>query len=242
MEAFDNVRALFVDADDTLWENNLFFLQCIEWYCGVGRRLGFTDRAATQILDRWEHFCIPRMGVGYHSFERALLAAIRELALTARRPCGDHSGLHCRARRWVHFLRRHPIVFMAGVHETLPAIARACPVIVVTKGNTPDQMSKVVRSGLLPHLKAVEVVKKKNAQDYLDVLARQGLRAEEVVMVGNSPRSDINGAKRAGIRTVYIPHPKTWHMEIEPILPDQPATIHIPHFAALRDVLKLPMH
>jgi len=241
METFDNVKAVLVDADDTLWENNLFFLQCVEWLCSVGRRLGYADRATSHILDQWEKRDIRLMGVGYHSFERSLLSTLRELALTSRRPCSDHAGLQRKALRWMHFLRSHPIVFMEGVREALPHLSKHFTVIVVTKGNPPDQMSKVHRSQLLPYLAAVEVVWKKNAEDYRNVLAKHNLRAEDAVMVGNSPRSDINGAKRAGIRTVYVPHPQTWHFEMEPILPDLPATIRIPHFGALRDVLKLPM-
>ncbi|MGF1572840.1 MAG: hypothetical protein ACFCU1_07195, partial [Sumerlaeia bacterium] len=48
------LKAVFVDADDTLWENNLFFLQCEEWLCIQGRSMGFTDRAVVEIMNRNE--------------------------------------------------------------------------------------------------------------------------------------------------------------------------------------------
>jgi putative hydrolase of the HAD superfamily len=37
-------------------------------------------------------------------------------------------------------------------------------------------------------------------------------------MIGNSPRSDINPAIRAGLRAVLIRHPQTWELEDEDLL------------------------
>ena len=34
-------------------------------------------------------------------------------------------------------------------------------------------------------------------------------------MIGNSPKSDINPALAAGLKAVYIPHPRTWSLERE---------------------------
>ncbi len=237
----DNIKAVLLDADDTLWENNMFFLQCIEWLCKTGRGMGFCDKAVLTILDSWEKHHIRLMGYGYGSFEQSLLATVKQLVMTGRYYSPGHAGLRKRALKWTAFLRTHPIIFMLGVEETLPHIASHYQTIVVTKGNHDDQMSKVQRSGLLPILDGVEVVHRKNVGDYISVLKKYNLKPEETVMIGNSPASDVNAPKRAGIRTVFVPHSKTWHFEVEPIQPGGPETIHVPHFAALRDVLKLPM-
>jgi putative hydrolase of the HAD superfamily len=37
-------------------------------------------------------------------------------------------------------------------------------------------------------------------------------------MIGNSPRSDVNPALAAGLRAVYIPHPRTWSLEVEELV------------------------
>ncbi len=239
MKRLEDVTAVFLDADDTLWENNMFFLQCIEWLSRTGRSMGFTDKAVLTVLDSWEKRHIRLMGYGYASFEESLLATVRQLSLTSRYVVPHHAGLRLRALKWTRFLRNHPMVLMPGVRETLPRIAARYRTIIVTKGNHDDQMSKVHRSGLLPAVEGVEVVHRKNVQEYVDVLAKYGLAPEEVVMVGNSPASDVNPPKRAGMRTVFVPHPKTWHFEVEHIQPGGPETVRIAHFAALAGVLGL---
>lgn len=233
-----NLRAILLDADDTLWENNVFFLQSLDWLCGVGRSLGFTHRAAMATMNRWERRHIRLLGYGYASFEASLVASIGQMCAASPAGAARHAGLRQQALHWVRFLRRHPIVFLPGVREVLPQLVARFPVILVTKGDQRDQMAKVVRSGLLPVFHAVEVVPEKYPANYLEVLRKHNLAPHEVVMVGNSPISDINNPKRAGIPTIYIPHSKTWHMELSPISPESPATIHVPDFAALGALLE----
>lgn len=233
-------KAIFVDADDTLWENNHFFLMSLDWLCRTCRQFGWTDTAVKTALNRWEHRNIPRLGFSYGSYETSLLAALKELVLTAPYPQPwRHPGLRQEALRWTHFLRRHPILFMPGVEETLPLLASRVPVFIVTKGDQHDQMAKVHRSGLLSVVKAAEVIPTKRPAEYTTLLEKYGLAPDDVVMIGNSPHSDVNNAKRAGIRTVFVPHPRTWEFEMEPILNEQPATVTAPHFAAVPGVLGL---
>ncbi|MBI5155344.1 HAD family hydrolase [Candidatus Poribacteria bacterium] len=236
---FDGVTAVLLDADDTLWENNLFFLQSVEWLCRACRRFGFTDRATRSILKRWENHHIPILGFGYGSYEVSLLTTLRQIC--SAHPVGTrhHAGLRQRALQWTHFLRTHPIVLMPGVAEVLPVLTNQYRTIIVTKGDYHDQMGKVHRSGLLPLLHAAEVVPTKKPGEYAEVLRKHGLRREEVVMIGNSPASDINNAKRAGLRTIFVPHPKTWDYEMEPVLLEEPETIHLPDFWGIRHVLRL---
>jgi putative hydrolase of the HAD superfamily len=52
-------------------------------------------------------------------------------------------------------------------------------------------------------------------------------------MIGNSPRSDILPALAAGLCTVFIAHPHTWHLELV-ALPDDDRILRI---ASVRDLL-----
>ena len=82
---FENVKTVFLDIDDTLWENNLFFLQSLEWLCGEGRNLGIPDRATITMLNHWETFNIRHKGFGYDSYESSLLLTVSMLARRAAR-------------------------------------------------------------------------------------------------------------------------------------------------------------
>jgi putative hydrolase of the HAD superfamily len=235
-EPHRGVRNVLLDLDDTLWENNLYFIRSLDLLLAVGRSLGYTAAAVTHTVNRMEDRNIPVMGFGYDSYNASYLQALRALVHGAG--AGDrHAGYSVLAHRMLHELRHHPIDWLPGVRETLPALTAAYRTIVVTKGNPRDQMAKVHRSGIGHLFAAVEVVPHKNPQCYQAVLARHGLDPAKTVMVGNSPRSDINMARRAGMRTVYIPHRLTWYREMEPILADGPRNLVIGRFDELPGVL-----
>jgi putative hydrolase of the HAD superfamily len=58
------------------------------------------------------------------------------------------------------------------------------------------------------------------------------LARERTWMIGNSPRSDINPAVRAGLRAVYIPYPHTWELEHEELAADE-RIVELSSFRAL---------
>jgi putative hydrolase of the HAD superfamily len=230
---FSNVKTVFLDIDDTLWENNLFFLQSQSALFEIGRACGHTHAATSALLEYMEDINIPYLGYGYNSYEQSLIMAVR--ALVARGGMEHmHGAFHARILRWTHFLRNHPIVWLEGVSETLPLLTKSFNTIIVTKGHEGDQSAKVNRCGLKHLFFGVEVVPHKYPSCYTRLLEKYCLKAEETVMVGNSPRSDINNAKKAGLRTIYVPHPQTWYREMEPIRDDGPETVKVESF---RDVL-----
>lgn len=235
-DRFTNVKTLLLDLDDTLWENNLYFLQSIDALCRVGRRYGMTDRGVNTLLDHLENRHIPYLGFGYSSFEVSYLMALG--MILNRAGAGQvHAGHWRNAKQMMHYLRTHPIDWLPGVRETLPRLREQFRLVIVTKGQPEDQLSKLDRSGGADLFDGVEVVPRKSVACYQAVLGKYALDPDETVMVGNSPHSDINQPKLAGLRTIYIPHPQTWHREMEPIRTDGPPTIEIPRFDLLPRVV-----
>lgn len=226
---FTDVKNVFLDIDDTLWENNIFFLASLADLCAMGRQLGHTDVATTLLLNTMEDHNIRTRGYGYDSYEASLLMTMRILVARAGRE-DLHAAYHHRILRWTEFLRTHPIQWRFGVLKTLPALTKHFRTVIVTKGHQGDQMGKVNRCGQKGLFHACEVVPHKYPSCYERILRTHGLKASETVMVGNSPRSDINMAKRAGLRTIYVPHPQTWYREMEPIEMDGPPTITVRTF------------
>jgi putative hydrolase of the HAD superfamily len=89
---------------------------------------------------------------------------------------------------------------------------------MLTKGQRDEQMSKLERSGLMPLFSRVETPREKNTEAYLRLIRDAELHPERTWMIGNSPRSDINPAVRAGIRAVFIRHTHIWELEHEELL------------------------
>src|ERR1700731_4801613 len=65
-------HTLLIDADDTLWENNVFFEKLIEDFIGLVESCGYTRAYVRHILNETERKNIRQYGYGVRSFGRSL--------------------------------------------------------------------------------------------------------------------------------------------------------------------------
>jgi putative hydrolase of the HAD superfamily len=205
---------LIVDADDTLWENNIYYEQCIAAFVELMVAQGFGQEEAERTLDTVERERIPQ-AYAPEEFGRSLLIAYRRLCQSHDRPVEDEVS----AAVWEigQAVIEYPIVLLDGVAETLARLSGPCRLLLLTKGDRENQESKLARSGLGHLFDGVHIVPEKDAEVIRGLLAHYGLEPEQTWMVGNSPRSDINPALEAGIGAIYVPHPNTWQLEHEEI-------------------------
>ncbi len=54
-------------------------------------------------------------------------------------------------------------------------------------------------------------------------------------MIGNSPKSDINPALAVGLSAVYVPHPRTWGLEKEPVPDKHPRLLRVERISELKN-------
>jgi putative hydrolase of the HAD superfamily len=222
---------LFVDADDTLWENNIYFEAVVADYLALAARHGCAPEQARARLLEVERERIGRFGYGIANFQASLELASRSLAGEGATVDTEPIAGLCA------LLRRRAGTHLAEVSATLRALAGRHRVVLLTKGDGDDQMGKVARSGLRRHLHQVDIVPEKDLAAYRDVLRRHGAAPERSWMIGNSPKSDILPALGAGLGAVFVPHHATWSLE----LADLPAP-HTPRYIVLdrfRDLLGL---
>jgi len=205
-------RTLIVDADDTLWENNVYFEAAIDRFLSLVVARGHGAQTTREHLMSVERRNVKRLGYGSSVFVLSLFETLEEV-------CGD--GARDEERTLIEALGRGiqemPIQFMPGVLETLPVLRESSRLILFTKGDPEEQRRKVERSGVSHHFHEVEVTTEKDRDAYLGLVDRHALSADRTWMVGNSPRSDINPALAAGLNAVLIPHPRTWELEHEDI-------------------------
>ncbi len=203
-------HTLLIDADDTLWENNVFFEKTIDDFISMLEPLGYTREYVRHILNETERRNIRQHGYGVRSFGRSLeetylkLAgnmAQREIVMSVERIVGE--------------LEQTPPQILDGVPETLAYLAKHHRLILLTKGESAEQAAKVERSGLQSYFDAIEIVVEKDAGTYERMVGTFKIVKSHGWMVGNSPRSDINPALQSGLNAVFIPHHRTWHLEHE---------------------------
>lgn len=217
MAPFPPGQTLLIDADDTLWENNIYFERAIAAFISYLDHKAFTPAQVRQALNAVERETILTHGYGLTSFRRSLVDCYQRL--TGEEVTEDHRN---RIRGFADVIENHEIEFLPGVPETLAYLAGRHKLILMTKGNHAEQADKFARSGLQPHFATVEIVREKDPAAYLDVVARRRLDAAGTFMIGNSPKSDINPALAAGLNAVHLFHKDTWVLEHAELAQPQP--------------------
>ena len=222
---------LFVDADDTLWENNIYYEAVVADYLALAQRHGCPPERARARLIEVERERVGRFGYGISNFQASLELACRSVVEAAGPVDTGIIAALCAS------LRRRAGTHLAEVATTLRALSGRHRVVLLTKGDGDDQMGKVARSGLRRHLHQVDVVPEKDEPAYRDVLRRHGADPARTWMVGNSPKSDILPALAAGLGAVFVPHHATWTLELAALPPPHtPRYIVRDRFRDLLDV------
>jgi putative hydrolase of the HAD superfamily len=225
---------LVVDADDTLWDSNIHFLEAFESFVEAIAALSVdTHRDAVKAAVREAELeLIQTHGYGRRPYVIALERAVAQVA-----PELHHEPLRREVERiGTQLIERH-CELLPGVGETVPELAARHRLILFTKGQRDEQMRKLERSGLAPYFDRVETPREKDPDSYRRLVVEVGLDRERTFMIGNSPRSDINPALRAGLRAaIYIPHQYTWELEHEEIDSADPRIVELPTFRELLHV------
>jgi putative hydrolase of the HAD superfamily len=223
-------NTLLIDADDTLWENNVFFENLIEDFISLVEPCGYSRTYIRHILNETERKNIRQYGYGVRSFGRSLEETYLKLAdQMAKREI--LAKVHGR----VMDLEKTPPKILDGVPETLAYLTTRHRLILFTKGEPAEQAAKVERSGLQGFFEAIEIVAEKDAKTYGLLVNKHKIVKTYGWMIGNSPRSDINPAMEAGLNAVYIPHVNTWQLEHEPVMAGSGKLVIVPAFRELRN-------
>jgi putative hydrolase of the HAD superfamily len=233
MPQFPPGQTLLIDADDTLWENNIYFERAIAAFISYLNHHKYTPAEVRKALNAVERETILAHGYGLTSFTRSLVTCFERLS-----PAPMTEEMTQRILGFARSIEEHEIELLPGVEETLADLATRHRLILMTKGNQAEQADKLARSGLSSHFAAVEIVAEKDPPTYREVLLRHELAPHTSWMIGNSPKSDINPALAAGFHAVFLFHPSTWvleHAEIDPA-PQGQQLIELDSFAKLSDL------
>ncbi len=216
---------LILDADDTLWENNVFYEEATDAFTERMAREGFDPQRARETLARIEHERVPIYGYAPQEFARSLVLTYQHLCQEDGRP--PRPEVEAEVEAIGNRVVEYPIILLDGVAETVAALSCRCRLFLLTKGDPQVQRSKVERSGLAPHFEAIHIVPEKGPDVLRDLLARHNLDPRRTWMVGNSPRSDVNPALAVGIGAIYIPYHRPWSFEEVPVAdPERVITLH----------------
>ena len=233
MPRFSPGQTLLIDADDTLWENNIYFERAIAAFISYLNHHEYTPAQVRSTLNSVERETILAHGYGLTSFTRSLITCFERLS-----PVPVTEEKAARILGFARSIEEQEIELLPGVADTLADLAQRHRLILMTKGNEAEQADKLARSGLSELFSAVEIVAEKDPPAYRDVLLRREIAARSAWMIGNSPKSDINPALAAGLHAVFLIHPDTWVLEHATVdaAPAGQNLIELDSFAKLREL------
>lgn len=227
MDLKGKFKYIFFDADDTLWENERYFRAAEDKFAAL--LSDYTSpEGVQQMLWQKQEDNIPLFGYGSKTYMLGMTDAALEL-------CGGSlpENIYYGIKNIITDLAFHNLEIIEGVEQTLQALQGHYTLIVATKGDLTEQMGKFRSSGLAKYFHHCEVMENKDEKNYLELIAKHDIRPEELLMIGNSVKSDIAPVAAVGGWAIHIPHEIVWVHEMM----DMPASDRIIEVSEIRDIL-----
>src|SRR6266403_2605975 len=110
----NGTQTLLIDADDTLWENNIYFERAIQRFVSFLNHHEYSPEQVRAVLNDVERECIGKHGYGLNSFAHALVDTFERLSVQPITP-----ELHAQIHSFAHSVAEHPVELLPEVPETL---------------------------------------------------------------------------------------------------------------------------
>lgn len=222
-------KVIAFDADDTLWDCQSHFEQVEQRLYGL--ITPYCDDPAHELFVT-ESGNMADLGYGCKAFTISIIE-------TALRVGGsnisteDLSGLLAVSKQLLHL----PATPLPGVEETLERLReKDYRMVCFTKGELQDQENKLKRSGLLRFFDDVEITSDKSQREFLALCEHQQCHPSELLMVGNSLKSDCAPALAIGGWAIHIPFHVMWQLEKHEDF-EHPRLKKINHFDELLEII-----
>jgi putative hydrolase of the HAD superfamily len=206
---YKNTKVIAFDADDTLWVNETYFREAEHQFAKL--LSGYeTENKIDQELFKTEINNLEIYGYGVKGFILSMVECALELSNFNLNPKLLKDILDIGKE-----MLNKPIVLLDNVEEVLQALQGKYKLIVATKGDLLDQERKLKKSNLLDYFHHIEVMSDKKESDYEKLVSHLDIKPNELLMIGNSLKSDVLPLVNIGALAIHIPFHTTWaHEEV----------------------------
>jgi putative hydrolase of the HAD superfamily len=206
---FKDIKVIAFDADDTLWINETYFREAEEAFALLLSKYE-TKNKIDQELYKTEIKNLEIYGYGIKGFVLSMI----ECALVLSNYKLPQETIEKILDIGKEMLEK-PIALLDGVEEVLQSLQGKYRLIVATKGDLLDQERKLEKSNLLQYFHHVEVMSDKKEKDYLKLVKHLDIKPFELLMIGNSLKSDVLPLLNINASAIHVPFLTTWvHEEI----------------------------
>lgn len=205
-----SLNVIAFDADDTLWVNEPYFRQTEEQFYKLLGEYS-SQHELERVLFNAEIENLPLYGYGIKGFVLSMIETA--LKITDNTISATIVGLIVDLGKQ---MLNQPIELLNDVEEVLQGLKEKYRLVVATKGDLLDQERKLKRSGLSHYFHHIEIMSEKDEANYIKLIRHLDIQPEELMMVGNSLKSDILPVLSIGGYCVHVPYHITWaHEHIE---------------------------
>lgn len=205
----EGLKAVAFDADDTLWQNEPLFREAEKKVADALSAFGGFDYISDELY-KVEFKNMEDYGFGAKAYTLSMIE--NALNVSGGKLTGDQIRTILDSGRSI---LHNPATPLPGVEETLSKIKEqsSLRLVLLTKGDLLDQERKIERSGLGKYFSHIEIVSDKSQKEYLTLCEMLGINPQEMMMVGNSFKSDISPVLELGGWGAYIPAELLWKLE-----------------------------
>lgn len=199
------------DADDTCWEDNVFYIQLAnELIASVQSQIPHAEASVLwEIIHSAEHETIATHGFGPIGYERSLRRATELAASHYQSPLAIHDSFF---EGIVPTLSSVPDSIAVDTVRTLQHLRKeGAALALFTMGVREIQQRKIYNSGLSNLFDVIGITTKKNTNSYTQFIQHTDYLGDDIRMVGNSLKSDILPAVSLGWKAYHYVNPNTWH-------------------------------
>ena len=204
-------KTIIFDGDDTLWKTQELYDSAKERFNELMKSQGFNEDVV-ELLDE-----IDMQRVEILKFSRSRF--IESMLITYAILCGKYHKnwdieIEAKIRNIGESVFKFPPTLYEDTIETLKVLSEHFFLVLFTNGDKEIQKKKVDSLGkeFKSYFEKIYIVKMKNEKEYEKILNELGVPIQNVWVIGNSIKSDINPALKLGLKTVLIPR-GTWKYE-----------------------------
>ena len=176
-------QSLIFDADDTLWQNNIYFEDAVQEFIRYLDHSSMRPEEVRGVLDEIELANRETQGYGALNFGMNLKQCYRHLC-ERETSAADLEHVMALAER----ILEQPVELIEGVEATLAYLCGRHQLLLFTKGHPEEQKMKIERSGLGRHFSHAAIVREKDMPSYSDLMRERALDPARTWMIGNSPK------------------------------------------------------
>jgi putative hydrolase of the HAD superfamily len=228
---YNNIKVIAFDADDTLWVNETYFREAEQDFAKLLAKYE-TENKINQELFKKEIENLKFYGYGVKGFVLSMVESALELSDYKI----DQKVIEKILDIGKEMLEK-PIDLIDGIETVLKALKGKYKLIVATKGDLLDQERKLEKSNLSSYFHHIEVMSDKKPKDYQKLVSHLDIHPSELLMIGNSLKSDVLPLLEIGASAIHVPFHTTWQHEEVP--EEEKSKIEYKTVAEISEILHL---